>query len=89
MGFPTMFSVRECAGFRYYTYHRIEFMLGEGKPVGLMVAAVVYFVANTLPVSIIISLTEGKPYRKVWSECSSDLFRTTWLEQRWWAWSVL
>jgi diguanylate cyclase (GGDEF)-like protein/putative nucleotidyltransferase with HDIG domain len=53
----------------YFTYHRIEFMLGEGKPFGLMVAAVVYFVANTLPVSIIISLTEGKPCRKIWSEC--------------------
>ena len=52
-----------------YTYQRMALMLGEGKPIGLMAAAVVYFVANTLPVSIIISLTENKPYRKTWTEC--------------------
>ena len=56
-------------GLSYYTYHRMAFMLGEGKPMALMFAALVYFVANTLPVSIIIALTEGKSYRKIWSEC--------------------
>jgi diguanylate cyclase (GGDEF)-like protein/putative nucleotidyltransferase with HDIG domain len=34
-----------------------------------MIAALVFFLANTLPVSIVISLTEGKSSRKVWSEC--------------------
>src|SRR5713226_186773 len=56
-------------GLSYYTYHRMAFMVGEGKPMALMFAALVYFVANTLPVSIIIALTEGKSYRKIWSEC--------------------
>ncbi len=56
-------------GLSYYTYHRMAFMLGEGKPMALMFAALVYFVANTLPVSMIIALTEGKSYRKIWSEC--------------------
>src|SRR6266851_2555962 len=56
-------------GLSYYTYHRMAFMLGEGKPLALMFAALVYFVANTLPVSMIIALTEGKSYRKIWSEC--------------------
>jgi diguanylate cyclase (GGDEF)-like protein/putative nucleotidyltransferase with HDIG domain len=56
-------------GLSYYTYHRMALMLGEGKPMALLVAGLVYFVANTLPVSIIISLTEGKSYRRIWSEC--------------------
>src|SRR5579864_8295462 len=35
----------------------------------LTIAAIVYFVANTVPIATIISLTEGKSLRKVWSEC--------------------
>ena len=42
---------------------------GSNKPILLMVAALVFFFANTLPISIVIALTEGKSSRKVWSEC--------------------
>jgi len=35
----------------------------------LFLAASVYFVSNTLPVAAVISLTEKKPLRKIWSEC--------------------
>jgi diguanylate cyclase (GGDEF)-like protein/putative nucleotidyltransferase with HDIG domain len=35
----------------------------------LFLAASVYFVSNTLPVAAVISLTEGKSLRKIWSEC--------------------
>ena len=35
----------------------------------LFLAACVYFVANTLPVAAIISLTERRSLRKIWSEC--------------------
>ena len=35
----------------------------------LFVAACVYFVSNTLPVATVISLTEGRSLRKIWSEC--------------------
>jgi len=35
----------------------------------LTLAAVSYFLANTIPIATIISLTEGKSLRKVWSEC--------------------
>ena len=34
-----------------------------------MVAALVFFFANTLPISVVIAMTEGKSSRKVWSEC--------------------
>jgi diguanylate cyclase (GGDEF)-like protein/putative nucleotidyltransferase with HDIG domain len=35
----------------------------------LFVAACVYFVSNTLPVATVISLTEARSLRKIWSEC--------------------
>jgi len=53
----------------YFAFHRLERILGESTPVLLIVTALVFFLANTLPVTIIISMTEGKSPRKVWSEC--------------------
>ncbi|MGA9506810.1 MAG: diguanylate cyclase [Terriglobales bacterium] len=35
----------------------------------LFLAASIYFVANTLPVAAVISLTERRPLRKIWAEC--------------------
>jgi diguanylate cyclase (GGDEF)-like protein/putative nucleotidyltransferase with HDIG domain len=35
----------------------------------LMAAACIYFLLNTLPVATIISLTEHKPLRNIWTEC--------------------
>src|SRR5271165_7012606 len=35
----------------------------------LFLAASVYFVANTLPVAAVISLTERKSLRKIWADC--------------------
>src|SRR5579864_2827848 len=53
----------------YITYHSLATRFGSSKPILLMVAALVFFFANTLPISIVIALTEGKSSRKVWSEC--------------------
>ncbi len=53
----------------YVGYHWLAARFGTNKPILLMVAALVFFFANTLPISIVISLTEGKSSRKVWSEC--------------------
>jgi diguanylate cyclase (GGDEF)-like protein/putative nucleotidyltransferase with HDIG domain len=53
----------------YFAFHRLERILGENTPLLLIVTALVFFLANTLPVTIIISMTEGKSPRKVWSEC--------------------
>ena len=53
----------------YVSYHWLADRFGSNKPILLMVAALVFFFANTLPISIVISLTEGKSSRKVWSEC--------------------
>jgi diguanylate cyclase (GGDEF)-like protein/putative nucleotidyltransferase with HDIG domain len=53
----------------YLTYQSLWGRFGSSKPMLLMVAALVFFFANTLPISIVIALTEGKSSRKVWSEC--------------------
>lgn len=53
----------------YFVFHRLQTVLGESTPLLLVITALLFFLANTLPVSVIISLTEGKSPRKVWSEC--------------------
>ena len=53
----------------YVTYHWLDPKIGNGKPIILLLAALVFFLANTLPVSFVIALTENKTARKVWSEC--------------------
>ncbi len=53
----------------YISYNWLSARFGSNKPILLMVAALVFFFANTLPISVVIALTEGKSSRKVWSEC--------------------
>ena len=53
----------------YFVYSRLEVVLGTGTPLLLVTTAVVYFFANTLSVSLIISLTEQKSCGRVWAEC--------------------
>src|SRR6266478_285811 len=53
----------------YHVYHLRIQDLGLRFPVLLVMAACVYFVVNTLPVAVVISLTEGKHFKKIWKEC--------------------
>lgn len=53
----------------YLTYHWLLQRFGANKPILLMVAALVFFFANTLPISVVIAMTEGKSTRRIWSEC--------------------
>jgi len=53
----------------YLSYHVLDARIGSNKPILLMVAALVFFLANTLPISVVIAFTEAKSSRKVWSEC--------------------
>src|SRR5579863_3961658 len=57
------------SGLTYLAYHSLAQRFGSNKPILLMVAALVFFFANTLPISVVIALTEGKSSRRVWSEC--------------------
>ena len=53
----------------YFAYHDLQRVLGLGTLPLLIVTALIFFVANTVPVAVIISITEGKPAHKVWTEC--------------------
>lgn len=54
----------------YGVYHGFSLMLGpDGWPVFLLLAAAVFFVANTVPIAAVISFTENKRLRTVWRGC--------------------
>ncbi len=53
----------------YWAYHWVGERLGHNVPLSLAVAASAYFIANTLLVTTIVVLTEGKSFRKIWAEC--------------------
>jgi diguanylate cyclase (GGDEF)-like protein/putative nucleotidyltransferase with HDIG domain len=53
------------ASYRYALDHRAV----NNPSTLLFLAACVYFVANTMPVAAVISLTERRSLRKIWAEC--------------------
>ena len=53
----------------YFAYHDLQRVLGAGTLPLLVITSLVFFLANTIPVAVIISVTEGKPAHKVWAEC--------------------
>src|SRR5271154_4749835 len=71
--FKVLFNVAgmmaNASALTYLSYHWLVARFGSNKPILLMIAALVFFFANTLPISVVIALTEGKSSRKVWAEC--------------------
>jgi diguanylate cyclase (GGDEF)-like protein/putative nucleotidyltransferase with HDIG domain len=53
----------------YISYHWLAARFASNRPILLMIAALVFFFANTVPISVVIAMTEGKSARRVWSEC--------------------
>jgi diguanylate cyclase (GGDEF)-like protein/putative nucleotidyltransferase with HDIG domain len=54
----------------YFTYHfSIKGILHDKQALALMMSAIVYFLFNTIAMSLVISLTEQKQVRRVWEEC--------------------
>ncbi len=54
----------------YLVYHSaLAEVLGHNLPLMLLAAGSTFFLTNTVPVAWVISLTENRPLRKVWSEC--------------------
>ncbi len=52
-----------------YVYHFGFDALKYNLPLVLVATASTFFLMNTVPVACVISLTEHKPVRKIWSEC--------------------
>lgn len=53
----------------FLTYHQLNRVIGTATLPLLIITALTFFVANTVPVAVIISLTEGKSAYKVWADC--------------------
>jgi len=68
-----LFSLADIAiatGATYYVYHWDPLPFGYAQgPFRLAAAASVFFVTNTFPIAVVVSLTEKKSLRKVWAEC--------------------
>src|SRR5246127_1405861 len=56
-------------GLAYIVYHVTLFHSQNNPAVLLVATASTYFAANTLPVATVISLTEHKSLRRIWSDC--------------------
>src|SRR5246127_167320 len=50
-------------------YHSLSGRFGSNKPILLMMSALMFFFANTLPISIVIALTKEEQSWRLWSEC--------------------
>src|ERR1700676_4922415 len=53
----------------YFAYHSLQRVLGAGTLPLLVITALIFFLANTVPIAVVISLTEGKPAHKVCADC--------------------
>jgi diguanylate cyclase (GGDEF)-like protein/putative nucleotidyltransferase with HDIG domain len=51
----------------YFAYHLSVGFLKNSMPLLLVVAACTYFLTNTVPVALVIALTEEKPLRGIWA----------------------
>jgi len=52
----------------YFAYHRSAVFLTNSVPLLLLVSVCTYFLSNTLPVALVIALTEGRSLRGIWTE---------------------
>src|SRR3954466_14536591 len=52
----------------YVAYHSAARLLMNSAPLLLLIAACTYFVTNTVPLSVVIALSQRSSLRKIWSE---------------------
>ncbi len=63
-------SMASAVGAAWYVYHsQLADLLDRNLPLMLVAASSTFFLMNTVPVACVISLTEHKTLRRVWSEC--------------------
>lgn len=52
----------------FFAYQLLAKPLGNSMPLLLVAAACAYFLSNTIPVAIVIALSEQRPLRTIWGE---------------------
>jgi diguanylate cyclase (GGDEF)-like protein/putative nucleotidyltransferase with HDIG domain len=64
-----LFSLTSNAIFlTYFAYHSSAGLLRSSTPLLLLVAALAYFLTNSVPLAMVIALVERRPLRGLWSE---------------------
>lgn len=53
----------------YFMYHGLAGPLRQSVPLMVMAASATFFITNTVPIAVVISLAEGGSFRKTWKEC--------------------
>jgi len=53
----------------YLVFHHSAGLLGQQVPLRLMATAITYFLANTIPVAAVVSLTEHRSFPRTWAQC--------------------
>src|SRR5207248_599689 len=53
----------------YAAYAGVGMWLGQNQALMLIAGASVYFAANTIPVAVVIALTEQRSFQRLWKEC--------------------
>jgi diguanylate cyclase (GGDEF)-like protein/putative nucleotidyltransferase with HDIG domain len=53
----------------YWVYHHSTSVFRHSMPLMLMAAGCTFFLTNTVPIAVVISLAENRPFRKTWAEC--------------------
>src|SRR6267154_3076667 len=66
--FFNIFGMANAVTITYFVYNFLG-QFAEKGTILLVLAASVYFLANTVPVAVVISLTEHKSLSKIWKEC--------------------
>jgi diguanylate cyclase (GGDEF)-like protein/putative nucleotidyltransferase with HDIG domain len=69
IAFNVLSMMANAIAISYFAYHAMQRVAGAGTLLLLVITALVFFVSNTVPVAIVISLSEGKSAYKVWAEC--------------------
>jgi diguanylate cyclase (GGDEF)-like protein/putative nucleotidyltransferase with HDIG domain len=67
--FFNIFGMANAVTVTYFAYTWLGSFVTGQSAILLVIAATVYFLANTVPVALVISLTEQKPLSKIWKEC--------------------
>lgn len=53
----------------YWVYHHSSSLFRNSMPLMLMAAGCTFFLTNTVPIAVVISLAENRSFRKTWAEC--------------------
>ncbi len=62
-------NIANAIAISYFIYRGVPPVSKLYHLIPLLAAACAFFVANTVPVATVVSLTEGKKLRKTWKEC--------------------